>query len=278
MHRNNLAFMKNLLLNRTVHILSMALAIIVCVANGQQNPTQSRQAANKPIQTATQRAISRLESGNFAPFDIEVIAESNAAQAIPALETQFERSKDLTIKGKIANALVRLGDKNSLYWDFLVNRVLQVLQDEPPTGITYDTSGKVIPAPSMKLAKWAKKHHMSIQQAWNDATFEAVAAIINLGSSDDKRSVPILRQALASQNDFVKMAAARGLAELRDTASIPLIIDACENSPKDAAAGIAESLAYFDDPTAQHALDEYVPKNTARNLREAIAHGKRPYR
>lgn len=118
---------------------------------------------------------------------------------------------------------------------------------------------------------------MSVQQAWNAATFEAVGAIIDLGSSDDQRAVPLLREALASKNGSIEVAAAQGLAELHDSDSIPEIIKACESAPKEVASLIAEYLVYFDDPAAQRAVDEYVPRSTAQELREDRAGGKTPY-
>lgn len=68
---------------------------------------------------------------------------------------------------------------------------------------------------------------------------------------------------------------ASGLAELQDKDSIALIIEACERAPAEAARVIAESLVYFDDPDAQRAVDQYIPKERAKILRDAKAHGKK---
>jgi HEAT repeat protein len=119
---------------------------------------------------------------------------------------------------------------------------------------------------------------MSVEEAFSKAMFDDAGVIFDLGSSDDARAIPILRQAVSSQNLFIEMQAALGLAELHDTESVSTIINACENAPKEAASAIARSLVYFDDPAAQRAVDAYVPKNIAQNLREARAHGKTPYR
>jgi len=245
--------------------------------SAQQTPAQPRKSSHAADPARLLKAISSLESGDFAPFDVEIIAESNAVQAIPLLETQFERSKDPIIKEKIANALVRLGKRNGPYWDFMVDRANQVLKDGPPTPFKYDASGKALAEPPQNFIEWAKRHRMSLQQALDDATIEAPAAIINLGSSDDERAVPILREALASENDFVKVEAANGLAALHDTASVPDIVEACANAPEQVAASLARSLVYFDDPAAQHAVDTYLPESTAQELREARANGKTPY-
>jgi HEAT repeats len=223
-------------------------------------------------------AIAKVEKGDFGLVDVEIIARRHAVQAIPSLENQFEQSKDLTAKAKIANALVRLGQHDGPYWEFLANRANTVLVNDPPTPVDYDVNGTAISDQlSKKLVEWANKHQLSVQDAWRYTMIDASEAIMNLGSSDDKRAIPILRSALGSQDDFIKIAAAQGLAQLQDTESIPEIIKACETSPKDAAASIAQSLVYFDDVTAQRAVDVYVPKDMAQVLRTARAHGKTPY-
>jgi PBS lyase HEAT-like repeat len=74
---------------------------------------------------------------------------------------------------------------------------------------------------------------------------------------------------------MIEIAAAEGLAELQDKESIPLIIQACERAPAEAAGVIAQSLVYFDDPEAQGAVDRYIPKDRSKILREARAQGKK---
>jgi hypothetical protein len=252
---------------------------VVSAANGPQTLTQSEKPVNSDDPASVPISISRVEKGDFFNYDVEIIARWHAVQAIPVLETQFERTKDPSKKAKIANALVRLGEKNGQYWDFLVDQARQILQDVPPLPVDFDASGASIPdKPSKKFIEWANKHHMSVEQAFNYAMFEAPGVIIDLGTSDDNRAIPVLREALASGNFLIESAAALGLAELHDTASVPEIIKACENAPKEAAVAIARSLVYFDDPVAQRAVDAYVPKSIAQGLREARAHGQTPYR
>ncbi|MFZ0960168.1 MAG: hypothetical protein WAO35_04630 [Terriglobia bacterium] len=70
---------------------------------------------------------------------------------------------------------------------------------------------------------------------------------------------------------------ALGLAQIGDKDSIPFIIQACKRAPADAVIAIARSLVYFDDPQAQKAAGEYVPKDIAEALREERAQGKKPF-
>lgn len=264
-------------IRRSLSLLLASVAVFTCIA--QQTPTQSQKLSYAADPASLPIAISKVEKGQFVLVDVEIIAERHAVQAIPLLETQFEQSKDLDTKAKIANALVRLGKKDGPYWDFLAERAHKVLQDPPPMPFEYDADGKTVPQkPSKRLTDWAKNHDLSIEEAFEKATFGAPGDILEIGSSDDRRAIPILRDALASQNHFIEAQAARGLAELHDIESVPAIIRACENAPHEAAALIAQPLVYFDDPNAQRAVDTYVPKNIAQALREARLHGKTPYR
>jgi hypothetical protein len=74
---------------------------------------------------------------------------------------------------------------------------------------------------------------------------------------------------------MIEIFAAMGLAEIGDKESIPLIIDASKRAPAEPAAAIAESLVYFDDISAQSAVDQLVPKDRAKLVRDARANTKR---
>jgi hypothetical protein len=274
--------MQNMILRvlKNAQVLLAVHLLMIATLSGatQQLPTQSQKPSYAADPASLSLAIAKVEKGDFGLVDVEIIARRHAVQAIPSLENQFEQSKDLTTKAKIANALVRLGQHDGPYWEFLAKRANTVLVNEPPTPFDYDVNGTVIPDhPSKELVGWANKHQLSVQDAWRYTMVDASETIMNLGSSDDKRAIPILRSALDSQDDFIKIAAAQGLAQLQDTESIPEIIKACETSPKEASASIAQSLVYFDDVTAQRAVDVYVPKDMAQVLRTARAHGKTPY-
>jgi hypothetical protein len=81
--------------------------------NGPAAPSQSDQLAT---------SIARAKSGNVDTYDVEIIAEAGAVQAIPSLEEQFGRTTDVDTKTKIANGLVRLGDKHNTYWNYLLEQ------------------------------------------------------------------------------------------------------------------------------------------------------------
>lgn len=53
-------------------------------------------------------------------YFVDKIVEARAVQAIPMLEAKFRRTQDELDKAHVACALVRLGDKKDVHWDFLV--------------------------------------------------------------------------------------------------------------------------------------------------------------
>ncbi len=240
-------------------------------ATRQNAPSPAKDRASIPL------AIADLEKGDFGLVDIEIIAEAKAVQAIPLLENQYEKSTDEDTKEKIANALVRLGgDPSGKYWDLLAAHADEVLKSDAPDPFAYKPDGTAVPEPSPQFVNWAESHNLDLSTAMRNATFEATGAILDIATTDDPRSIPFLRQAVQSQNHMVAIVGARGLAELKDSDSVNLIINAARHAPKEAAAGIAKALVYFDTPEAQQAFDEFVPKEAAKVLREARSQGQRP--
>src|ERR1700686_1780074 len=104
-------------MNRNVYLLVLS-ALLTGVAYGQQNqpnsPAYAADKANVPD------AIAKLKSGKFALIHVDMIAKAGAVEAVPILKEQFARSQDPLVQTKIASAIVRLGDKDDIYWDFLV--------------------------------------------------------------------------------------------------------------------------------------------------------------
>jgi len=91
------------------------------VASGQSPQVQSDKLPYAVDRANVPDAIAKVKSGEFAAVHVDLIARANASEGIPVLKEQFERVHDNFLKDKIAAALVRLGDKNDKYWDFLVN-------------------------------------------------------------------------------------------------------------------------------------------------------------
>jgi hypothetical protein len=221
-------------------------------------------------------AVKKVKEGNFTGVHVEEIVHARAVEAIPALRAQFGRtiepshSRDIDPgnKAEIASALVRLGDKDATYWDFLVNGATAALDSAPPFPRESDPQGRLLDDHfSPAFLQWAKGQGLSLSDASQKAMYELPGKLVFLGETGDPRGLPILRRAMSSSDYVIQIMAAKGLAKLQDRASVPLIIAACEKSAW-AAPAIAEALVYVDDPQAQIAAEKYLPKKLLESLRE----------
>ncbi len=257
----------------------VALLIIQCV------PVRAMQASAEKAQgmdgvVSTDDAATHIRSGAFTLSDTEAIASAPKevrAAIIPVLERQFRSSQDMSAKGKIASSLIRLGDRGDTYWNYLTAQAIQAADDDVPYPFGVDQGGRVSDALAPQFLQWAVDRHLSTSQAIERAVFTDPAAVSDLGYTGDARAVSILQKALFSANFYVEVAAAEALANLRDTNSVPLIIEACSKAPAQVAELIALPLAYFDDKSAQAAFELYVSRQAAADERRARSDGLTPY-
>jgi PBS lyase HEAT-like repeat len=251
------------------HVLTVALCALITIGHAYGQPVQNRPGS-------TEESIAHVKSGEFSRWDVENIVQANAVRALPALKEQFGRAQDPLDKGKLASALIKLGDHDETYWQYLIQQAQPVIDSDAPTPLGHDAEGKTIPGPSPEFTRWAERHKLPVQDAGGDAIYIDPPKVLLLAMSGDPRAIPLLRQGLKTPNDFVKIFAAVGLAEMQDKASIPAIIQACKAAPAESAKELAEQLVYFDDIQAQDALDAFLPAETVRDLRDARAHGLGP--
>jgi len=212
-----------------------------------------------------------VKSGNFLLNDVEAIAaapQSTRDAVIPSLEVEFATSQDAWTKQEVATSLVRLGDKDDTYWNFLVALAIPAAEDDAPFPVQVDQNGHFAKKPSPDFVRWAADRHLELGDALEHETLDVPGDIFDLGFTRDPRAVSILQMALASPNYLVEAAAAEGLAAMGNRASVPLIIEACSRAPADAAAAIAMHLASFPGKDAQQAFDLYVPKDLQAAARD----------
>ncbi len=253
----------------------MLCALLSAGVYGQQAQNNTSKLGTAQGKAAVSEAIAAVKTGDFAPAHVETIAAAGAVEAIPVLKEQFARSHDWLIKAKLASALVRLGDKDDIYWTFLAKQATLAVESDAPDFMNMDPLAKDSAGPSPGFIAWANAHKLDAKEAGKDLSFSTLGLML-LGSTGDRRAIPLLRQGLLSPNHHIEYVAALGLAELQDKDSIPYIVQACEAAPGDLPALIARPLVYFDDPEAQRALDKFVPKDDAKRLRESRAAGQKP--
>ena len=196
-------------------------------------------------------------------FYVAKAAATHPAETVAILKGNFASTQDERVKAQIARALIGLGDKENIYWDFLLRQATSALESDASSAVKYDSQGKPIEGPSPEDA-WAKQN----------AILNKILMVAEMG---DPRGVPFLRRALFSTNSDIQIIAAGGLARARDNDSVPLIIEACKTASPDVASAIAsQALVYFDDPRAQSAADQYLSKEAAKFAREEKANGVGP--
>jgi hypothetical protein len=202
--------------------------------------------------------------------------QCKGGQRRPFLEDRFAQTKNADGKGTIASALVRLGDKDGLYWKYLTDSAASAIDADSPDILSVLSQDKSHPPPEM--VAWAKAHNTSLGEATEDLLFDLPGRLISLAATGDPRAIPLFRRALLARNPLIQVAGAEGLAQIKDVASVPLIIAACKRGTADHAKALAMfSLIYFDDPDAQQAVDQYYSKKIADEMRKEIAAQKGPF-
>ncbi|HTA79371.1 MAG TPA: HEAT repeat domain-containing protein [Terracidiphilus sp.] len=251
----------------------LVLGITLCLVLGcPLLPRLAHGQATQKTPTELDDAIASVSSGDVSPRAVVVIADAGAVQAIPALEEQFRRVTDVDTKVSIASGLVKLRDRDNTYWNFLLEQATLAVDSNVPDANFSELQGKMMdPAPELQV--WADAHNVSVNTAFQYARYDIPGKVLQLATTGDPRGIPLLRRALQSHNYLIVAWAAKGLAQIQDKQSIPLIVAAAQRAPTGYNYVIAESLLYFDDTQAQSAADQLMPKEKATMLREARAQG-----
>ena len=259
--------------------LSLLLAIVFSAAQAQQ-PQNPPQPPPSPLPAPNiPELISELKSEELVGATVERLVRAHAVEAIPALKEQFQRREDISDRAKIASALVRLGERDETYWQYLVKEATEVLNNDPPDLFQYDGNGKAIKPGNdtpPEVQTWAAAHNLSKEAAWEYLFSKGPGQVLDLAATGDPRGVPVLRRALLARNVLVQSSAAMGLAQAKDKDSVHDIVEACRRAPSEVAQVLARWLVYFDDPEAQSAFDRYVPAEMAKAMREERAAGRPP--
>lgn len=198
--------------------------------------------------------------------NVEQAAAKHPGETVAILKENFVNTQDERRKAEIASALIGLGDKEDIYWDFLLRMATSLLEGEAAPAVKNDAQGKPIEGPSSEN-EWARQN----------AIFSKMLTFIEIvAETRDPRGVRVLQRALSSSNYQIQTFAAAGLVRAQDKDSIPLIIDACKNASPNVASSIAHALVYFDDPQAQSAVERYLSKEDAKSARAEKAEGIGP--
>lgn len=231
-------------------ICAVCFTTLIATIHSQERNSDSQNADN---------LIERIKQGTFTPAMVNRIVQLRAVQAIPVLKQQFVINPDTLTKQALASALVSLGDTEDVYWDFLVDHAKVVIETDAPFPIAFDTEGKLVPRQlSPEFLEWAKAHNLSPERASSVQVYALPVDLTFLAVTGDPRGLALLRRSLASRNYFIQAVAAKGLAKLQDTDSVPVIIAVCRKSPAQVAELIARALVFFEDARAQAAAETFI--------------------
>ena len=264
--------------------MALSLPLLIClsillgaVAHGQVGGRQPGAAADSVGRDNLAKAVNEVKGGNWASVD-QIVTEAGPVRAVPILHDLFANSQDAEVKERIAGALVKLGDKDSAYFDFMLIQATEAVENYTLYPFRLDLKASPIPKPqqdnnrqdhdamllqelSPEFVAWAKSRSIPVEPAIEEALYTIPGRLLQLGMAGDKRAIPVLRRGLSSPNGMIEVMAAQGLAELKDNESIPLIVEACERAPAYAASAIAVfGLRSFDDPRAQSVYQSYLAK------------------
>lgn len=249
---------------------------LLCVLTSMLAAVKTSAQTTPSVPDARAASLRTLEQGKFDTRDVERVAGAGMTEAIPALKTRFVQEQDEHTKAKIAAALVRLGERGDSYWQFVADHARPAIETDAPWPRRLDSQPKGGGELSPEFVAWSETHHVKPVDAAHDAVFDLPLRVIIMAQAGDARGIPILRRGLLSPNWMVEAMSAKGLAQVQDKDSIPLIIEACKKAPDLMAAGIAEALVYFTDARAQDAADIYLPKEWAKLLRAWAQDHPRP--
>jgi hypothetical protein len=158
-------------------------AVLTSSGYSQDSQSQLEKPAYAVDRANVPEAIAKVKSGEFALVHVDMIARADAVDAIPILKEQYVRAQDPFVKTKIAAALLRLGDKDDSYWDFLVKQGQLAWESDAPNFMAYDSHGKAIPGPSPEFAAWVKAHNLRPDSAAEDSMYMLPGNVLNLGWS-----------------------------------------------------------------------------------------------
>ncbi len=211
----------------------------------------------------------------LTPEHVEELLWREDAGAVPALREALRRVSDRFMKLRVAAALVRLGDPERSYWEFVVREASLAVDSDVPSPLAHDAQGRTIRGKfSKEFLDWCTAKKVDCNAAADEALMWLPSYVLVLGTTADPRGFDILMRGLASKNHLIVANAAMGLARLQDRRAIRPIIEAARRAPSEAQSSIAEALVFFDDPEAQKAADELIPKRAVlESLRKRALKG-----
>ncbi len=265
-----------------VKYLSIRVCILLAVsalvpALAQQPRKAQAQSDQDALVAFLQQSAPELVSHYFdlprTPiFVIRRIIDLGDPRVVPALAEAFDRETEPLPREFLAAALVRLGDTDHLFFEYVAAAAVDAAKSDIPypydlaaTAAT-DKRDTIDLRGQHEIQVWAQAHNVPVLDVIWRATIEVPAAVEALALTRDRRAVPILLQALQSSNPVVVREAALGLARMHEaTAIVPIKIAGQHLDPEDRK-WLAKSLLYFHSRRTQKAAGSMIGDSTRLQL------------
>lgn len=208
-------------------------------------------------QVSVQTLLDRLREPRLDLSVVSSLARYRDERVLPSLKQAFETHPSKEDRQYIATSIVRLGEKDDMYYRYLESYAKEAIESDIPDPFAYnpdgsDARGKVNP----ELKAWAEKHRISPEAAFHQATNTYPTDVLVFGGVRDPRMIQLLRRGFNSANSLVVAASAHVLAEMNDVDSIPLILRTA-NANKPVAMVIVGYLSMYNlDADAENRISD----------------------
>ncbi len=239
----------------TVILVLFCIVLFDTSIRSQHYVIKAEEKDNNSNSLSSQEEIER----KLSEEEIINIIKNNDVSKVSIIKKLFENSNEEVNKTLYAAILWRLGEKENLYWDYLVSKSIQAVESDMSHPLYFDDDkGKFVRGKhNPEFLDWCEKNNVDIPLATTRYIYIYPAIIQYLGLSGDKRGFNIILTALESNNMHLVLAATNALGILNDKRGIDYIVETAKKHPEYSYI-IAPSLAYIDEPRANEIMEEMI--------------------
>jgi hypothetical protein len=226
----------------------------------------------------TKTLLDRISKRPFETTVIGDVERSRDPALLPALRQAFEESEGKREKQYIAGTLIKLGDKDARYFEYLAGFARRAVESSAPTIFTTGPDGMVVKGVvNPEFDRWCREHGLDVQRELANQLRTYPEDLMLLATARDARGRDLLRLGLASQNPLIVVQAAQGLGVLDDRAYIPEIVSAASRFPVNTiGVSITAVLSAYQDEAVQREILAALPDPRLREMyTKALAERRR---
>lgn len=168
----------------------------------------------------------RWLEGDFADGEMERAAFQKSSWAMSGLERVFGKESDPWKRFVASAALVELGSNDQQHWDYMEKVTRQAMVYRGPNPLRRLDSGRVVEGGlSDDFVAWCEARDLNPLEYYGQVIMFAQGRVFQkLMAWQDRRLIPLLREALQSNNPYVVSAAGIGLGSRGDYQGLDLIV------------------------------------------------------